>query len=333
MKILIVTGIYPPEIGGPAEYAKNLHDAWNNQNHQVKVRIFGKFQFLPWGIRHILFLFYILPAVVWSDYIVALDAFSAGVVTVASRLFSKKIVFRTGGDVVWELYTERTGDLVLLKDFYLTRADKLSMKEKTMFRLMKWALQNTSAIIWSTEWQRDIFMKPYGLENQKHFIIENFYGPHIPSHPPQAKNFVGTTRNLKWKNLNLLKKVFASESVVQSGASLDMEVLPHEKFLDKISNSYAVVLVSLGDISPNMILDAIRLGKPFIVTKETGIYERIKDIALFVDPKDPHDIEAKVLWLKKEENYSLQKQKVESFNFVHNWQEMAGEYIDIYKKL
>jgi glycosyltransferase involved in cell wall biosynthesis len=144
---------------------------------------------------------------------------------------------------------------------------------------------------------------------------------------------VGTTRNLKWKNLNLLKKVFAFESVVQSGVSLDMEVLPHEKFLDKISNSYAVILVSLGDISPNMILDAIRLGKPFIATKETGIYERIKDIALFVDPQDPNDIEAKVLWLTKEENYSLQKQKVESFNFVHNWQEMAGEYIDIYKKL
>ena len=37
MKILISTGIYPPDIGGPAQYARNLYATWKKQGHDVKV--------------------------------------------------------------------------------------------------------------------------------------------------------------------------------------------------------------------------------------------------------------------------------------------------------
>src|SRR3989344_5493017 len=166
MRILIVTGIYPPEIGGPAEYAKNLEEVWVSQGYQVSVKIFGRFKKIPWGVRHIVFFLYILPSVVRADYIVTLDAFTAGVSTVASKLFNKKNIFRTGGDALWELYVERTSDMVLLRDFYKMRLNKLSLKEKIIFHLTKWALRNLSAIIWSTEWQKGIFMEPYNLTKQ-----------------------------------------------------------------------------------------------------------------------------------------------------------------------
>ena len=58
-----------------------------------------------------------------------------------------------------------------------------------------------------------------------------------------------------------------------------------EKFMERISRCYAVILASLGDISPNMILDAIRHNKPFILTKETGLYDRLKNIAILLTPK------------------------------------------------
>ncbi len=329
-KILIVTGIYPPEIGGPAEYAKNLKETWANQGHTVSVKVFGRFKKIPWGIRHFVFFFYILPSVIKADSILTLDAFSAGVVTVASKLFSKKIIFRTGGDALWELYVERTGDMVLLRDFYKTRLKKLSWKEKTIFRLMKWTLQNLSAIIWSTEWQKNIFMEPYGLSEQKHFIVENYYGPKLVSTDSSTKNFMASTRKLKWKNLGLLESTFKQKDVVASGAILDTMPLPHNEFLQKIGESYAVIIVSLGDISPNTILDAIRCGKPFIVTRETGLYDRIKEIALFVDPKDPNDIAQKVIWLSDPMNYEAQQKRVKSFNFSHIWEDIAKEYMAIY---
>lgn len=333
MKILIATGIYPPEIGGPAEYAKNLNDVWAKQGHSVDVKIFGKFQRYPWGIRHIVFFFYVLPSVAKADYIFTLEAFSSGIITIASKIFLKKVIFRTGGDLLWELYTERTGDTVLLKDFYQTRLGKLSFKEKLIFYLMKWTLQNIDGIIWSTEWQKNIFIKPYSLEKQNHFIVENYYGSKLEPFIADSKVYIGSTRKLKWKNIESLNRIFNSDEVRTSGSILDMTHIPHNDFLDKIRHSYAVILVSFGDISPNTILDAIRCQKPFIITKETGIYERIKDIAIFVDPNDQQDIKQKILWLSDPVNYQTQCNKLKLFNFTHTWEEIAGEYLDIYKKI
>lgn len=334
MNILITTGIYPPEIGGPAQYAKNLKDEWIKQGHNVSVRIFGKFQKYPWGLRHVIFFFYIIPSVIQSDHIVALDAFSAGVVTVASKLFSKKIVFRTGGDMLWELYTERTGDAVLLKDFYLTRLSKLSLKEKLIFHLMKWTLRNLSAIVWSTEWQKNIFMKPYGLENQKHFIVENYYGPKEADIEPdlRSRTFIASGRDIKLKNIATLKHVFNNiKSKVPENIDLLTSAVDFPRFIEKVKDSYVVIVVSLSEISPNMILDAIRYNRPFICTKEVGIFDRIKNAGIFIDPLDGEEIERAVLCLLEKDEYEKAKQKVREFSFIHTWKEIANEFVAIYE--
>ncbi|MFA5889118.1 MAG: hypothetical protein WCW47_02135 [Candidatus Paceibacterota bacterium] len=328
-KFLIATGIYPPEIGGPAEYTKNLRDTWVKQGYGVEVKIFSKFKKYPWGLRHMIFFFYIIPSVSRSDYIVALDAFSAGVVTVASKLFRKTIVFRTGGDMLWEQYTERTGEKVLLRDFYLTKLKKLSVKEKIIFRLMRWTLRNLSAIVWSTEWQKNIFMKPYDLENQKHFIIENYYGPKESDDSALTKTFVASTRDLKLKNLELLERVFKRIKSKNADIELFKEPLKFSDFMYKIKTCYAVIQVSLGDISPNMILDAIRHNKPFICTKEVGIFPRIKEIGIFIDPLNEQEIEHAVLGLLDEEEYRKACDKVRQFSFVHTWEDIAKEFLEI----
>src|SRR5882724_5972091 len=122
MRIVIATGIYPPEIGGPAQYALNLANIWQKQGHLVSVHVFSRFNFLPTGIRHFFYFCSILPDLARADFVLALDTYSSAFPTlVASSLFGKKIILRTGGDFLWESYIERTGDLVLLKDFYKTR--------------------------------------------------------------------------------------------------------------------------------------------------------------------------------------------------------------------
>ncbi len=334
MRILITTGIYPPEIGGPAEYAKNLKEAWSKEGHQISVMVFSRFNFLPTGIRHLVYFFYILPAVLRVDFIFALDTFSAALPSVlAARMLGKKIILRTGGDFLWESYVERTGELVLFKNFYKTCSNNLSAKERNIFKLIKFVLKKVNAVIWSTKWQRDIFFEPYKLAEQKHFIVENYYGPKIVSKEPVGKNFVAATRKLRWKNIPTLEKVFQEKEVIDFGATLDTGIVPHDEFLDKLSRSYAVIIVSLGDISPNTILDAIRCGKPFILTRETGLYDRIKGISIFVDPQDPEDIKKQVLWLSKPQNYAAQKQKVVNFTFTHTWEDIAKEYMAVYEQI
>lgn len=334
MKILITTGIYPPELGGPAEYAKNLAEIWRKEGNEIWVKIFSRFNKFPSGLRHIIYFFNILPAVWRADFILALDTISCALPAVlASKIFNKRIILRTGGDFLWESYVERTGDLVLMREFYETSIDKFSFKEKLTMSLISFVLRTVDTVIWSTAWQKNIFMNPYKLERQKHVVVENYYGPRLSSHPAEKKNFIAATRLLKWKNLGLTKEIFKRKDVLDSGAMLDMKPAPHNEFLEKISKSYSMIIPSLGDISPNTILDAIRCGKPFIVTRETGLYERIKDIAVFIDPQDPEDIAKKIIWLCDKSNYEIQKKKVEEFNFIHTWQDIAQEYLQVVNNL
>ncbi|KKT15133.1 MAG: Glycosyl transferase, group 1 [Parcubacteria group bacterium GW2011_GWC1_43_30] len=325
MRILIATGIYPPAVGGPSQYAKNVKMEWEKKGYMVKVRTFRFERYLPSGFRHFFYFLKIIPEVLWCDFIFILDTFSVGwPATCAAKLFGKKVIIRTGGDFLWEGYVERNKELVLLRDFYQTTQKTWSQKERLIFRMTKWTLHHTDALIFSTKWQRDIWYRPYNLEKIKLFFVENYYGLKEESFKPKDKEFIASTRPLVWKNLDVLKEV---------GVKIHLENSPYKEFMDKLAHAYAVILVSLGDISPNLILDAIRYNKPFIITEENGLMDRIRDIAIIVNPKNPSDIKNKVLWLCEKDNYNNQVKKIKNFNFLHTWKEIADEIIDIWKTI
>jgi glycosyltransferase involved in cell wall biosynthesis len=333
-KILIATGIYPPKIGGPAQYAKNLKEAFEKMGCNVNIKTYSLENILPTGIRHLFFFFKIIPQVAKSEVVFILDTFSVGLPAIlACKIFCKKGIIRTGGDFLWEEYVERTGKKVLLRNFYDTEKQNFSLKEKFIFELTKWTLRNSSKIIFSTEWQRDIFIGGYDIKKENTCIVENYYGPKESDNDFESKLFIASTRNLVWKNLSALKSVFDRIRLGHPEAVLFTENIPYGQFMDKMKGSYAVILVSMGDISPNMILDAIRLNRPFIATQEVGIYERIKDAGIFVDPLNEKEIEEAILSLLTEDGYKKTKEKVLNFNFVHTWEEIAEEFMQIYKTL
>jgi glycosyltransferase involved in cell wall biosynthesis len=333
-KILITTGIYPPKIGGPAQYAKNLKEAFEKIGHKVSVKTYGIEDKLPTGIRHLFFFFRIIPSVLKCHVIFILDTFSVGLPSVyAAKIFGKKAIIRTGGDFLWEQYVERTGKKILLRNFYDTEKPFFSFKEKIIFKLTKWTLDNTSKIIFSTDWQRNVFIKAYDLNKENTCIVENYYGPKQSDRDFESKTFVASARNLVWKNFDILKKVFEKVKIEHPEVALFTDSLPYLQFVQKISKSYAVILVSLGDISPNMILDSIRCNKPFICTKEVGIYNRIKDAGIFANPLNEKEIEDAILKLLTEDGYREAKGKVINFNFVHTWDQIAQEFLEIARNL
>ncbi len=334
MKILISTGIYPPKIGGPSEYSKNLQSALEKAQNRVKIATFGIEEYIPSGLRHLYFLVKIVPVVLWSEFVISLDTFSVALPTVfVCKVFRKKNIIRTGGDFLWEQYVERTQKKVLFRNFYDTEKNNFSLKERVIFWLTKWVLNTTDVVIFSTEWQRDIFIKAYGLDKSKTAIIENYYGEKEEGFGIDSKEFVASTRVLVWKNLDLLSSVFAEIKNDNPGISLYTENEKYEDFMIRIKNSYAVVLVSLGDISPNMILDSIRFNKPFICTREIGIYNRIKDAGIFVDPLNQDEIKNAVVRLLNPEEYKIAKEKVRNFNFLHSWEDIALEFVKVSKEL
>ena len=334
MNILITTGIYPPKIGGPAQYSKELKSAFEKTGHVVRVSTFSVENYFPTGLRHLFFLFKIIPRVLFSDLVIIMDTFSVALPSIiASKLFGKKSVIRTGGDFLWEQYVERTGKKVIFKDFYKTERVFFSQKDKIIFALTKWTLNNASEVVFSTPLQRDIFISAYSMDHGKTLIIENFYGPKKSTEEPEGKVFIASSRNLVLKNVEVLKRVFIKIRVQYPEVQLFLDILPSNLFLEKIKKSYAMIQISLSEISPNAILDSIQFNKPFICTREVGIFHRIKDAGMFVDPLNEEEIERAILSLLNEDEYKKACDKVKQFSFIHTWEEIAEEFLEVFKTL
>src|SRR3989338_9957691 len=90
--ILICTGIYPPDIGGPATYSKLLFDELPKRGVGVDVLSFGQVRHLPKIIRHIIYFFKALKIGKRADIIFAQDPVSVGLpAMLAAKILRKKI--------------------------------------------------------------------------------------------------------------------------------------------------------------------------------------------------------------------------------------------------
>jgi len=335
MKILIATGIYPPDIGGPAMYAKNLKEEWEKTGHIVAVTFFGFEKKMPTGIRHIYYFFKIIPQIFSSDFILILDTFSVGLpAVIAAKIFNKKTILRVGGDFLWEQYVENHQVDITLNKFYEIKP-KLSIKEKIIYFLTKIVFKNASAIVFSTDWQKEIFEKNYNLLKSKCFIIKNYYPEKkIEGRNSFKKNFLWAGRQIYLKNTNKLIKAFRKAKEINPLIELDLITgVDNKELADYLNQCYAVVLPSLSEVSPNFILEAISWNKTFILTKETGFYNEMKEFGIFVDPLDEEDIKNKILFLADENNYKLTKEKINNFNFTHSWKDVAEEFKSIFQKI
>lgn len=335
MKIVITTGIYPPDIGGPAEYAVQLFETILTQKYEVSVSTYGPLMRLPKGIRHCAYFIKLFFDAFDADYIIALDTTSVAFPSVIfAKLLGKKIVVRVAGDPLWETFVERTREHILLSDFY-TKKRAYTLREKIMFYFIRFSLRSASGVVFSTRWQKDIMREPYGLDTNKIHIIENFYPTAETQYAPTPaeKVFLSPSRDRFIKNKHTLKQAFDIVTEQHSDVRLDTKVVSHEVLLEKITRAYAVVIPSFSEVSPNMVYDALRYGVPVVVTKDTGIYDRIKDLVVFIDPFSKEDIVEAVETLLDEAMYAEFKRKIILHNHSHSWNEIAQEFIDIYSTL
>ena len=335
MKILICTGFFTPDVGSHVQYAKNLCSEFLSRGHAVKVAAYRVERKLPTGIRHLVYFLRVVFFIFKVDTVIALDTFSVGLpAACACKIFGKKFVLRVGGDFLWESYVESTGNLITLMDFNgKISGINLSLKHKIIFWLSSFTMRNADVVVFNSAWQKSIFKNSYGLNPEKLFVVENYCGEKLEGADFKEKNFFWVGRQLKLKNIELLKESFSDAKKENVDIKLELsKEIPHEELLKKIQSCYAVILPSISDISPNFILAAIRCGKPVILTKETGLYEKFQNIAVFIDPFNREDIKQKILFLADEKNYEEYKKRVDNFNFQHSWQEIAGEFLEIFEK-
>lgn len=110
IRLIIATGIYPPDIGGPATYSKLLNDELPNRGISVCVVSFGVVRRWPPVIRHLFYTFLLAAKSLRSDVIYAQDPVSVGLpALIVATLFRKRFLLKVVGDYAWEQGTARFG--------------------------------------------------------------------------------------------------------------------------------------------------------------------------------------------------------------------------------
>src|SRR3990167_1262831 len=92
-RILIATGLYPPDIGGPATYSKLLFDKLYTYDVQVEVAWFGEVRYLPKIIRHIVYFFMVIKKSKGMDAIYAQDPLGTGFPAMFAAMATRKRFF------------------------------------------------------------------------------------------------------------------------------------------------------------------------------------------------------------------------------------------------
>ncbi len=333
-RVTIAAPIYPPEIGGPAQYAEMLASSFHIQGGEVHVVTYGMLKKLPTGLRHIFYFFRLLPAVLHTEYIVVLDTFSAGLPAVLVAMITRrKVVVRVGGDFLWEAYVERTKEQVLLSEFYI-QPREYTRKEKIIFSITKFVFDHADKVVFSTPWQRDIMADPYTIDMSKTAIVENVYVERRKrSVTPKQHIILSPSRNIFLKNIVSLKKAFLVIGERVTDVSLDTEISNHARLLDRIQETYCLVVPSFSEVSPNIVLDALSMGVPAVVTSDCGIRDRVGDCVIWIDPRDVQSIVSGIETLLDAQTYAEYSRRISLFSFTHTPQEIVREYIEIFNTL
>ncbi len=332
MHILIATPLIPPESGGPAYYSVALKEGLEQQGHAVSLVAFQEVRKYPKVLRHLMFLYHVLFAGLRADVFIILDTVSVALPSViAGWVLGKKIIIRTGGDFVWESYVERTGEKVLLSEFYMApRA--LSRKERLLVWLQKYIVfPLTTKVVFSTAYQRDIWAAPYAIPFSKTAIIENSY-PQKEESAQGGDVFLCAWRPTGFKNIDTLERAYVLAQKKYPTMKLEIfKDIPRKELVVRMRTTRALVVPSLSEVSPNLGMEALAMGLPVILTSDCGTRDRFGDAVTWIDPVDPQSIADTLCSFMHEKVYADARHRAEAFTYTRTYADIAKEFLTLAK--
>jgi glycosyltransferase involved in cell wall biosynthesis len=189
--IIIASGLYPSDIGGPATYASHLCQELPKNACSVSVVTYGtKDQVAQCHLdsgckvhvvnkqRHILLRYLGFFWTVWrlggkSRIIYAFDLVSVGLPCALAKVLKPgtKFVVRLGGDYQWEKAVQYRDYDNTLEKYYEDK--KFSLKEKLDYFVTNIVLALVDKVIFNSEFLLDIFVRLRGLAPESAVVIKN----------------------------------------------------------------------------------------------------------------------------------------------------------------
>jgi len=370
MKIVIASGIFLPELGGPATYAAKISEEFIKLGHQVKIVTYSdqseydfdsslKYTVLrvkrTHKIANYLNYFKTLSKVAKdADRIYSFDHFSAGIpAALFSIVYKKKFYIRVGGDFIWERYLDYNDSDITLHDFYKNNLHLRS--ENKRFKIISWVFKKATGIVFTTQFQLKIFRQYYDLSPDKLFVVNNPITKDIDIkrksfnkeiimagrfiHKNNILNLIKAFKNINDKSYKL---VLIGEGAIKDkmenlikelnlSDSVSVEgKLSREELAKRMSNAYLAIWPSLTDISPNSLLEALSVNVPVISSSEIG-FDWLKDKIKTFDPRSIDDITKTINSLLDEKSYQDYQNKIASINYEYTYAQAANDTLNIFR--
>ncbi len=239
MKVILATPIYPPEIGGPATYVKELSERLHTK-HDLTVIAYTDIQVpfegtklipiskrRPLPVRLVKFFLAVLKEAKNCDLIYVQNAMAAGLpVALVSMITKKPFVVKFVGDEAWERASQAHLTEKRLKEFY--DQPEGNLKIKLMMAVQRFVLNKASLVTTPSAYLRDEVVRGYKLNPRKGVVNYNAAEDTVVSIPFEVKKkphqIITTVRLVTWKGvdgiiraLSIVKKNFPDARLVVAG--------------------------------------------------------------------------------------------------------------------
>src|ERR1043166_7222379 len=217
MKILVATGLYPPESGGPATYSKLLEEKLPASGFAVEVLPFSRVRHLPKVARHAAYFFACASLARKADLVYALDTVSVGVpAALAALLARKKFMVRVPGDYAWEQARQRFGVEDELEEF---QHKSYGLRVALLRLAQRFVVRRARAVVVPSEYMKKIvsgWLVPSAREGTNPAKVHRIYTSiavpppyELPADRPQGFLILSFGRNVPWKGFEALARVAA----------------------------------------------------------------------------------------------------------------------------
>ncbi len=312
MKLVVATPLYPPEIGGPATYAKLLEEGLPAKGIAVELVKFSEVRHLPKLVRHYAYYRRVLKAARGADAVLALDPVSVGLpACFAAWRTRKSLIVKVVGDYAWEQGRQRFGITESLDEFVKTK--QVPFTVRFLRRVQTGVVARAARVIVPSEYLKGV-VTAWGSPSQ------GFGGPSIPSSKieviynaarleelgtvPEAvaelpRPLVTTAgRLVPWKGVEGVIDVVAGISgaslavagdgpervalarhagKILPGRAVFTGMLSHKETLATMWAADAFVLNSSYEGLSHLLIEAQALGVPTVATRVGGNAEVITD--------------------------------------------------------
>ncbi len=305
MKVVIASGIYEPDMGGPATYvkflAKSLADlGWNvsvvtwssvKKYHGDYIANYKVYRVVQKGKLGLLFYMWrLFLASNKADIIFAQGSLHEGLPAhFVSKILRKKLVVRVPGDQAWESarnagYTADSIDLFQKRNY--------SFKIKIKKLIQKHVARSANLVITPSYYLRSV-VSGWGVKSSRIEVVKNI-AVSVPSISNdkllvKAPYILTSGRFVSWKNFDIIIKAFrlikSNVRLVLIGSGPKflelkrlaaddkrinfLEPLDKKLFYSYLKNAKIFVLASDYEGMSHVLLEAMQIGTPVIATDIT----------------------------------------------------------------